>query len=420
MFRRPGQNVMANSAFSLTGVGKTMASPSRPRFKAPPHPALDYRPPRSLRLIKAVTVSFISIASIIIVYVVWWFALALSLNATADDWIAARTTEGWTIQTTRREIDGFPFLLRLSVDEPRLVRPDGLTWSADKMTLHSLPLPGQMVVVRSSGAQSIALPPAPPPPKSTSGYDLPYKPAPVTFTGNATLIELQVDGLYDTPEAIDIRLVEVALTSGDGDDIAVSEATITASYHPETATDHTTSSGALSVHANGIRLPSSMTLPLGSLVHSLDLDIKILGAIATASPISDGLKKWRDDGGTVDITSLELRYGPMWLRTSGTLALDGNLQPVGAATAKMRGFFDAIEQMRVNGQINAKQAVTAKVVLGAMARQAADGGPPVLNLPLSIQDRVLNVGPVPLLEIPPILWPDMPAPPVELSSDTEA
>ena len=53
-----------------------------------------------------------------------------------------------------------------------------------------------------------------------------------------------------------------------------------------------------------------------------------------------------------------------------------------------------------------RDAVTAKLVLGALARTPEGGGPPTLNLAITVQDRTLFAGPVALARLPAIDWKD--------------
>ena len=51
----------------------------------------------------------------------------------------------------------------------------------------------------------------------------------------------------------------------------------------------------------------------------------------------NGLIQWRDKGGTVEVTRLNLDHGPLRLNGEGTFALDRDLQPVGTLTVRVEG-----------------------------------------------------------------------------------
>ena len=81
---------------------------------------------------------------------------------------------------------------------------------------------------------------------------------------------------------------------------------------------------------------------------------------------------------------LVIVYGPFSMRANGTLALDAEMEPIGAFTAKARGFFGLIDALQAKGLMRAGDAVTAKMVLGILSRKPARGGPPTLSLPVTL------------------------------------
>jgi len=85
------------------------------------------------------------------------------------------------------------------------------------------------------------------------------------------------------------------------------------------------------------------------------------------------------------------------------VALDAAMQPIGAFTARIEGFFETVDALRENGIIRPRDAVTAKMVLGVLAKRN-EAGRLSLAVPLTLQDRRLYAGPVPLIEVPPVSW----------------
>ena len=164
---------------------------------------------------------------------------------------------------------------------------------------------------------------------------------------------------------------------------------------------------ALDLKSSRIDLPSSLATPLGRRIENVRLTGRLLGELprgAGASP-TEALEIWRDGGGTVEVDRLVLSHGPLTLRTDGTLALDRDLQPVGAFTARMQGFFETIDAFSNAGMIGPGQAVSAKLLLGVFSRRPKDGGPATLNVALTLQQRTVYAGPVKLLRLPLVRWP---------------
>jgi hypothetical protein len=167
--------------------------------------------------------------------------------------------------------------------------------------------------------------------------------------------------------------------------------------------DHQAISWTLSGSMSDLSLPWLKASPLGAKVERLSLKARLIGNIKS-STLVQSLEDWRDKGGTIELKNLILRHGPLKMNTKGTLALDENLQPVGALTAHLEGFFEIIDALKRLGVVKARDAITAKIVMGVLSRTPAGGGPAVLNLALTAQDRFLYLGPVRLLELPAINW----------------
>jgi len=153
----------------------------------------------------------------------------------------------------------------------------------------------------------------------------------------------------------------------------------------------------------GLRLPETATQPFGPEVDLVQGRIDLLGAPPRGPPRA-AAQAWRDDGGTVELGGFALRWDGLDVSGSGTLALDGELQPTGAMTLSIQGFESVIDTLVAKGVIQPGPAATARTILGLMAKTPEDGGAPVLKAPLSVQKRKLFVGPVRLAELPEIVW----------------
>jgi hypothetical protein len=155
------------------------------------------------------------------------------------------------------------------------------------------------------------------------------------------------------------------------------------------------------VSAAGIALSPRLDPPLGHVVQRMDADATVQGELALA-PWPQALFRWRDEGGVLDVAALEADYGPLTLSGSGTAALDEAGQPVAAFAAQVSGLFQVIDALRASGDMGQGEAVAAKLAVSVLAGPPDRQGP--LDVPLTLQDRVLSVGPVALMPIPEIHW----------------
>ena len=76
---------------------------------------------------------------------------------------------------------------------------------------------------------------------------------------------------------------------------------------------------------------------------------------------------WRDGGGSLEIQHLALDWGPLDLTASATLALDDQLQPMGAGSARLVGYAETLDALAPHGAISRSAATAAKAVLSLLA-----------------------------------------------------
>jgi hypothetical protein len=142
-------------------------------------------------------------------------------------------------------------------------------------------------------------------------------------------------------------------------------------------------------------------LALGNVIKSLAAEATVQGELALL-PWPDALFRWRDEGGVIEVAALKGEYGPVALSGGGTVALDEAGQPVGAFTAQVSGLFQVIDALSASGHMSRGQAIAAKLALGVLT--GSSGEQEALDVPLTLQDRVLSAGPVALMQLPEVRW----------------
>ena len=144
-------------------------------------------------------------------------------------------------------------------------------------------------------------------------------------------------------------------------------------------------------------------LPAGLISMPRTARLVDLQATATGLPegafTADQLGRWRDDGGTLEITAFRAQWGDMEIYVTGSLALDNEMRPIGALTARIKGHDELLDMLVVGGMMKKNAAAAARAVLGLLA--AAGGG--VLSVPVRLQDGQLFLGPAPVARLGPLL-----------------
>jgi hypothetical protein len=321
---------------------------------------------------------------------VWLLAANQFRDATLT-WIEHRRAEGYQISHTGLETGGFPAVVRITLADPTitgLAAGGSWSWSGEKTDVEISPLDPGHVTVQLAGDQRLRRV------VGTRRFD---------YEGSASELTIKTaPGGWLPAGAVTVRDLVLRPVEG-GDGVAAARIDIAARGDPGATTDDRTATYDLTLEATDLALPPALGLPLGRDVTRVALTAKLMGTLE-AGPWPEALALWRDAGGTVEVTRLELLYGPLTLTADGTLALDGANQPIGAFRARVVGAARTVDALHQRGLIEDVNATAAKVVLGLMARRPADGGEPILDVPLTLQDRKLHAGPLALAVIPEIRW----------------
>lgn len=122
---------------------------------------------------------------------------------------------------------------------------------------------------------------------------------------------------------------------------------------------------------------------------------KIMGTVLPTLPDS-ALAAWNSAGGTMEIERFMLDWPPVKLEGDGTLALDQNLQPIAALSAKMQGLTRLADTLQQTGDLTASAADSLR---------STAHGQSVVATPVTLQNGKVWVGPIAIIDQPQIQWP---------------
>lgn len=346
----------------------------------------------SRRSLRRLGIGFLALAVMLAGgYSIYWYRLAAVVSDAVPAWAAARQAEGWAVSHGVVTVGGFPFDLQATVPSPRVETPDGVTWSAPALDAALSPLAPDRLHLSPAGRQELLVP--------VAGQ---YR----AFWLEAEAAQAVVQLAVHRAEAVTLHLEKVAV--GEKDVAPATMAALDVALNlpaGATAADHLAATALLTVAARDLELPAASATALGGRIGGLDLKARLLGAVPVTEALIDALSRWRDDGGTVEIERLAVRWEPLDLEVDGTVALDAELQPMAAMTSKIRGYAEAVDAFVRAGLVRPDDGRAVKLVLAIMGRSPASGGRPEISVPLSVQDQKLSVGPVVLMAVPRILWP---------------
>jgi Uncharacterized protein conserved in bacteria (DUF2125) len=350
----------------------------------------------------------VALATLAILAIAWsgyWLLLTSRLEAGVHQWIAGRRAQGYEIGYVDIARGGFPLSAHVVLTNPALAMPANappLAWSAARLVVGVDPFQPRRLYIDSPGAHALGvgrgldqvryhaearhLRMVPEIGEAAPASALPATILPATILNVRDLVLKPLAGDIAGPgrEALTIARLDARgrrVPSG-GDDAAGE------SYNAV-------------VNAAGIAFSPRLDPPLGHVVQRMDADVTVQGELAL-TPWPQALLRWRDEGGVLDVAALRVNYGALNLSGSGTAALDEAGQPVAAFAAQVSGLFQLIDALRARGDMGRGEAIAAKLALGVLGGTPDRQAP--LNLPLTLQDRVLSVGPVALTQIPEIHW----------------
>lgn len=329
------------------------------------------------------------LGAVAVVYSAAWFYVAGQVQDGIEGWADERRAEGWRIAYRSLAIEGFPLAFRGRIEAPVLARQvagKAVSWRGPAITIAVRPWDPRRLSLSFSGSHEF----------SRGGR---ARTARLTAGTADAHVELGEDG--------QVRVLRVALGSltvtpkPDAPKTTLEKLDLTLDRPPVAQTDapHQRPLVRIAADVAGLVLPDGTRAVLGPRIESAGITVVLLGAIP-AGPLEAALAAWRDSGGTLEVERFRLAWATLSLNAEGTLALDRELQPMGALAARIIGFRATVDRLTANGINRPRQAMTAKIVLGLLAR----GSPPEIKVPISAQDGGLYLGPVRFMRLPRVNW----------------
>ncbi len=320
-------------------------------------------------------------------YALWRWAV-WRLEVGIGQWMAQSRAAGWSVSAGTPRPGGWPFAASVALPQPFLSGgtaelPGGVAWSADRAVLSLHLLHPRVLQIALAGQQHLEF---------AGGFDLP-------FTADRLIATLPLAAVSPTLNATATGLRIGRASSGT---VAVQSLAL----HGV----RSTAALGFALRASGISLPGARSWALGPEIASAAITGAISGiapeASADASPdLAARAASWRNHGGRVSVRSLALRWGPLAVAGTVRLRLDRDLQPAGRADARLTGYAPALDRLAAQGVITAPTAAAAKAVLSLIAQPALGTGEAEVTVPLTLADRELSIGAIPLLRLPKLVWP---------------
>ena len=159
----------------------------------------------------------------------------------------------------------------------------------------------------------------------------------------------------------------------------------------------------VSVALDQFEAPETLTLPLGQTVERVIAELALIGPLPARAD-RESVDAWRKAGGTFEIRQVAGNWGPLGVDGDGTLALDNDLQMVGAFALRLSGYEEALNALVAAEMVRPTAASAAKIVLNLIAKPDSVSGRAVASVPLTLQEGAVSVGPAILMALPRLTW----------------
>jgi hypothetical protein len=290
--------------------------------------------------------------------------------------------QGYSVSYSRVSIAGNPLLMEIRFENPSLKAPqEAWGWQGKKLVISVYPWKPYILTCSFSGDQKVTAP----------------KNGPISL------------GTLSIEEALGVFTLS---SEGKLEQIDFKTGAITSLLGPQV---QAVSLKSLSLNMTQLSHPLSSKFTfkteiahLESLLKAAPLDYPLtlniegeLSGYTSKTSFPHSLSQWRDGGGIMNVTFLNISWPPINAEAEGTLTLDKNMYLLGSFSSKITGYQDALEDMVKLGWIKKKKALMASFVLELFT--TTDGsGTKQLTVPITLQNGMVSVGPAPLIKLQPL------------------
>lgn len=301
-------------------------------------------------------------------------------------WADAQRAQGWTVDFTPPEPEGWPFdvhvrLAGFTLGGAVSRQPAG-TYQADALIVGVSLFHPHRLTVNAEGHQHVRLGAGPVVDIDAAHTGLAFPIADNTAPDTADLI---ASDLHATTAAGSTRNLAPLPMSFEFHDIHLHVEGLTGPLQ------------RLTLQTTDIGLPANTILAaLGSRIAGIALDGSI--TLPCADPAA-----WRAAGGVATITRLSLDWGRLSVIGDGVFSLDAGLQPEGSGHVHLVGTDQTLDALSGAGALPQRSANAAKAILALLSRPQ-ETGPPAVDMPFAIRDRTLRIGNFPIARMPEAVW----------------
>jgi hypothetical protein len=334
---------------------------------------------------------------------VYWRLAVRRLRAEFEYWAGGTRSSGWEIHHGAVTAGGWPDSASLRIanltvrasglpgrDAPAGFPVAGLEWGSDAVLVRAGLARPDTLDITPFGLHALRL---------NGGPAIPI---------SADHIHLRLTSHRKTPpRSLDIEAVTLVASIPGFGAVKFGDLSGHAELRPASGRDQPVV--AFAVAARPLILPEDAHWGLGPEIDEIALEGvlngPVLGRPNAVEDLTERATTWRDDGGSLELHRIAIAWGQARLDGTATLALDEDLQPMGAGSTRIVGYAAALDALAASAVLTRSAARAAKAVLSLLGNTPDDGQPEEVEVPLTLQFRTLSVRQVPLVRLPELDWP---------------
>jgi hypothetical protein len=323
-------------------------------------------------------------------YTAYWTIAAGRLKGGAAEWAEAMRGQGLDATWQAARVGGFPFSFRLELSDLRLRG----TAPAGDFDLHAAAVSGtagpfdfrDWIVSAPQGLEAGLTQ------RQVAVGDI----AAAAASGAVSAVEAGVTRVWLT-----LQDAKGGPATDPGLKLAAATANFWLSLPGQRAPTESDRGVAFAADLHELTVPALPPAAAGA-IDEVGFGATLIGPIPAAPP-RQAAEAWRQAGGTIEVDHLDAAWHGLRVAASGTLALDNQLQPIGAFSGGIEGYEQLLVLLGASGVLRLGDATIARVALGVLARPGPDGKPRV-ETAFTIQNGQMYLGPVKLGPAPHINW----------------
>jgi|GEM_PF-2163755 len=341
---------------------------------------------KHLRFFEIVVLAAISFVT---VWVILWGLFAYHVDQQATRWIDAERAQGHQVTFSDRTLSGFPGAAAVHFKDFKWQHGGYIRFQTEVLNISAglLSWNSFRIYQGKNSGLTVSLP--------GKGDLLNLQ----TVSGDFS-ISLRNDGAWERI----ITHFDLAHVSNISHELFLAQqAHITVERPDHPPIKHTDRGLRVTLDLSDIKMGSANKTPFDNNFYSAIVGFIIKGP-APDSLNKKALEEWNNNGGISDFLLL-LRWNKSLAEMKGSLALTKNLQPEGAFAGKVYGLKDAIQDFVDVKWIEKPEAALINAFINEMTKSEPSKAQAAIETPLTIQSGGLFIGPVRVLTMPTIDWP---------------